>query len=1143
MNIHSFMAGLKKVVVILIMVFVSFSLFSIDTNGYNLVWKDEFTDESLNPDYWTFDAGVGVWNTGENQEKQFYTDRPQNVRLENGALVITAARETLENGYPFTSGRIKSEGRVSFRYGIVEVRMKLPATGNGLWPAYWFLGDVKEGWPANSEVDIMEAGFAEFINNGSVNTTFASTVHWCYQDGVTDPWSYHAMYPSAWNTPPDTPIHKTFSNGLTAYHVYWYEWTPAVINIYVDSETTPFFTFDISAGASLSLEEFHYPEYVIFNLAVCGSLPGITDPALVTAPLPGSMYVDYIKVYQKPDSAYTLRLGDASTRKSGTFGVATETVSVNDRVNIGSDAQIYVWENTMTAATAGSPYEGSTCYAFQSASPTNWFGVAIQSLDKVYNMERYAAGHLHAWIKTSSQKAFSIGVGSKIGGTGAYKFAEGEQKFGLMRNGTWSHVTLPLSLMEGVDFKTVNNFFYIVGDAPNETFQIQFDNIYWTDDLLNRPIPQNGNYGIYTDSASNKTAGEFTTGTTGEVYVWDNTLTVQSGNAYEGANALNYTAGGTWFGLSITANEKLNMTAYENGSFNFALKTNSTVKFKVGIKSGSQKNVGQYWLVFENGKDPFGFVRDGNWHMISIPVSTIKANSNLDLFEIYHTFELLGVDGGISSIGIDNIYWSNGGTAILDRWSGTSPTNTPPPTATNTLTPTPTLPANTNTPTPAAAGYPVPGQIQAEDYTTMNGIQTEATQDSGGGLNVGWIDAGDWMDYTVNVSASGTYKVEYRVAATTAFQLQLKKGSTTLGSISASSTGGWQTWTTVSHNITLTAGVQTLRVNAVTAGWNFNWMNFSVVGATATPTTPPPTATRTSTPTPTVPAHTNTPTPGSVGYPAPGKVEAEAYATMSGIQTEATQDTGGGLNVGWIDAGDWMDYTINVTVSGTYKVEYRVASTAAFQLQLKKGSTTLGSISAGSTGGWQTWTTVSHNVTLTAGVQTLRVNAVTAGWNFNWMNFSITGATATPTTPPATNTPLPTNTPTPAPVSGNLALNRPVTVSSVEGDLAGSYAVDGNAGTRWGSAFSDPQYIYVDLGASYSVSRVKLVWEAAYGSSYTIDISTDASNWSTIYSTSSGNGGTDDLTGLSGTGRYVRMRGTQRALPYGYSLYEFEVYD
>ena len=124
----------------------------------------------------------------------------------------------------------------------------------------------------------------------------------------------------------------------------------------------------------------------------------------------------------------------------------------------------------------------------------------------------------------------------------------------------------------------------------------------------------------------------------------------------------------------------------------------------------------------------------------------------------------------------------------------------------------------------------------------------------------------------------------------------------------------------------------------------------------------------------------------------------------------------------------------------------------------------------------------------------------------------------------------------------NIAQGKPTTASSVENaTFPPSNATDGNAGTRWSSAFSDPQWIQVDLGQSYTINRVILTWEAAFGRAYQIQTSNDGSAWTTIASTTTGDGGIDDLT-VSGTGRYVRMNGTARATQFGYSLWEFQVY-
>jgi hypothetical protein len=146
-------------------------------------------------------------------------------------------------------------------------------------------------------------------------------------------------------------------------------------------------------------------------------------------------------------------------------------------------------------------------------------------------------------------------------------------------------------------------------------------------------------------------------------------------------------------------------------------------------------------------------------------------------------------------------------------------------------------------------------------------------------------------------------------------------------------------------------------------------------------------------------------------------------------------------------------------------------------------------------------------------------------------------------TPTRTNTPPPTNTSAPGCGSTNIALNKPATASSTENaGTPASAAVDGNTTTRWSSVFSDPQWIRVDLGTTTSICRVRLNWEAAYGKSYQIQTSPDGTTWTNIYTTTTGDGGIDDLTGLSGSGRYVRMNGTVRGTAFGYSLWEFEIY-
>ena len=124
----------------------------------------------------------------------------------------------------------------------------------------------------------------------------------------------------------------------------------------------------------------------------------------------------------------------------------------------------------------------------------------------------------------------------------------------------------------------------------------------------------------------------------------------------------------------------------------------------------------------------------------------------------------------------------------------------------------------------------------------------------------------------------------------------------------------------------------------------------------------------------------------------------------------------------------------------------------------------------------------------------------------------------------------------------DLALNKPTTASSTENaGTPAANATDGNTGTRWSSAFSDPQWLQVDLGATHTICQVALNWEAAYATAFQIQTSNDAANWTSIYSTTAGAGGNQTLN-VSGSGRYIRLYGTARATQYGYSLWELSVY-
>jgi beta-glucanase (GH16 family) len=303
---------------------------------------------------------------------------------------------------------------------------------------------------------------------------------------------------------------------------------------------------------------------------------------------------------------------------------------------------------------------------------------------------------------------------------------------------------------------------------------------------------------------------------------------------------------------------------------------------------------------------------------------------------------------------------------------------------------------------------PIPGTIQAENYDTggqgvaynvtsvngtansyrSDGVDLEATTDTGGGYNMGWTAAGQWFRYTVNVASAGTYTVTFRVAAisavTDAFHISNSSGTNLSGNVNVPATGAWQTWTNVTAHVTLPAGQQTLTVNQDTPGWNINYVTFAAMGGAfgGTPAAIPGT----------VQAENYDLGGQGVGYNVTSVNGTANSYRSDGVDLEATTDTGGGDNIGWTAAGQWFKYTVNVATAGTYTVTFRVAAinavTDALHISNSSGVNLSGNVNVPATGGWQTWTNVTATVTLPAGQQTLTVNQDNPGWNINYFAFT-----------------------------------------------------------------------------------------------------------------------------------------------------------
>ena len=252
---------------------------------------------------------------------------------------------------------------------------------------------------------------------------------------------------------------------------------------------------------------------------------------------------------------------------------------------------------------------------------------------------------------------------------------------------------------------------------------------------------------------------------------------------------------------------------------------------------------------------------------------------------------------------------------------------------------------------------------------------------------------------------------------------------------------------------------------------------------------------------------------------------ATASSTQSGSYP-ASAAVDGNTGTRWSSAfsdPQWLQVDLGATASITQVVlQWEAAYATAFQIQTSNDGTT--------------WTTIYSTTTGTGGTQTLNVTgsgryirmygtARATQYGYSLWEFQVYGTLSGGSCG-----------------SANAALNQPATASSTQsGSFPASAAVDGNTGTRWSSAFSDPQWLQVDLGSSQNICQVVLEWEAAYATAFQIQTSNDGTTWTTIYSTTTGTGGTQTLN-VTGSGRYIRMYGTARATQYGYSLWEFQVH-
>lgn len=271
-----------------------------EKDGYKLVWQDLFDGEVLDESVWNIEVnGDG----GGNAESQYYCRENVSISEEpvsgRRCLTLTARRENYKGKY-FTSGRINSMGKKYFTHGKVEAYIWIPKTANGLWPAFWMMGnDYPEvGWPRCDEIDILEMGNAQGIATGTQETFMNGACHW----GFYNSQGQYPNYGKHSNAP--------YSVQDGEFHLFTLLWDETKIRMYLDldkyPEVEPYYEMGIDStdGEWATGLYFHHDNFILFNLAVGGRFTGIVNnPDGITA-LPNAgdeakMYVDFVKVYQK----------------------------------------------------------------------------------------------------------------------------------------------------------------------------------------------------------------------------------------------------------------------------------------------------------------------------------------------------------------------------------------------------------------------------------------------------------------------------------------------------------------------------------------------------------------------------------------------------------------------------------------------------------------------------------------------------------------------------------------------------------------------------------------------------------------------------------------------------------------------------
>lgn len=269
----------------------------VSAQDYQLVWNEDFTDGALDNAVWNIEVnGDG----GGNNELQYYCEKGVSLGTEpttgKQCLILTASKEDYQ-GKKCTSGRVNTKNKMTYTFGRIDARIKFPQTANGLWPAFWQMGNNYDqvGWPRCGETDIIELGNSNGFN-GTQDRYFNGAMH------LGSAWN------SVWSDAQAVTWHYSVED---TFHIVTMIWTPTSIDMYMDKDAHPengaYFHADLEPNDNADYNRqlvFGKPNFIIANVAIGGNFPGIGDINKITALAngPRSMYIDWIRIYQRGDA-------------------------------------------------------------------------------------------------------------------------------------------------------------------------------------------------------------------------------------------------------------------------------------------------------------------------------------------------------------------------------------------------------------------------------------------------------------------------------------------------------------------------------------------------------------------------------------------------------------------------------------------------------------------------------------------------------------------------------------------------------------------------------------------------------------------------------------------------------------------------